>query len=49
LTLFISVATIHAQEGLQASNADEAALIAINRQFILNFLNNDTVGQNRGN
>jgi ketosteroid isomerase-like protein len=45
-SLVISHATNYAQDG-QASNADAATLVAINRQFIQNFLNNDTVGHNR--
>jgi len=31
----------------QSSNTDETVLILINRQFIRNFLNNDTVEQNK--
>jgi len=46
-SLVVASATINAQGGIQASNADIAALIAINRQFIQNFLNNDTVEHNR--
>ena len=45
--LVIAGATIHAQEGQQAANAELGTLIAINRQFIKNFINNDTVEHTR--
>ena len=42
-TVVVSAGTIQAQN----SEADEATLITINRQFIKNFLNNDTVEHTR--
>ena len=45
--LVIAGATIYAQEAQQAANAEVATLIAINRQFIKNFINNDTVEHTR--
>jgi ketosteroid isomerase-like protein len=42
-----SGAKIHAQNEENASKNDEAALVAINRQFIKNFINNDTVEHTR--
>ena len=43
LLLVILVAGIANTSFAQSSNADEATLVLINRQFIRNFLNNDTV------
>jgi ketosteroid isomerase-like protein len=43
----VSGATIHAQSEENASKNDEAALVAVNRQFIKNFINNDTVEHTR--
>ena len=47
VTVVMSVATIQAQNRRHGSGADEATLITINRQFIKNFLNNDTVEHSR--
>lgn len=45
--LVFAGAAIYAQEAQQAANAEVATLIAINRQFIKNFINNDTVEHTR--
>lgn len=47
LFLLIMVAGIVKTSFGQSSNADETTLILINRQFIRNFLNNDTVEHNK--
>ena len=47
LFLLIMVAGIVMTSFGQSSNADETTLILINRQFIRNFLNNDTVEHNK--
>ena len=47
VTVVVSAATIQAQNGQHGSETDEATLITINRQFIKNFLNNDTVEHTR--
>jgi ketosteroid isomerase-like protein len=46
-TALVSTAAIHAQSVHQGSDADETTLIAVNRQFIQNFLNNDTAEHTR--
>ena len=46
-TFCVNAAAIHAQKGAHAPNSDETTLIAINQQFMLDFLNNDTVGHNK--
>jgi hypothetical protein len=46
-SLVIAVATASAQDGKNAPNAEEATLMDINRQFIQDFLNNDTVEHTR--
>jgi hypothetical protein len=47
LLLLILIPGIAITGFAQSSNSDEATLILINRQFIMNFLNNDTVEHNR--
>ena len=46
-SMVIAQATIYAQDGQKTSSVDAARLIAINRQFIQNFINNDTVEHNK--
>lgn len=43
----LSAIVNYAQQGHAASDPDAAALIAINRQFIQNFLHNDTIEHTR--
>jgi len=45
--VLVSATTILAQNGQHGPNVEEATLISINRQFIQNFLNNDTVEHTR--
>jgi len=46
-TVLVSTAAIHGQSCHDRSDTEEATLIALNRQFIQNFLNNDTVEHTR--